>query len=71
LRHVCGNDTLDWKAFGYFCWVEESPEVSDWADCLGFFQHVTVGEWPNLERMTNEAYVRWSGRRPDAVADQR
>ena len=59
LRHVNRDDTLDWSAFGYDCWLEESAESSGWEHCLGFFQHVRVGELPNLEQMTTKAYTRW------------
>jgi hypothetical protein len=64
LRHVNDDDTLDWRALGYFCWVEESPAESPWTLCLDFFQHVRAGQWPDLERMTTAAYRRWLGQDP-------
>ena len=59
LRHANNDSALDWNGFGYFCWVEESPRDSGWGHCLGFFQHVRAGEWPDLSRMTTAAYSRW------------
>lgn len=59
LRHVNQDDSLDWRAFGYFCWVEESPTTSCWSHCLDFFLRVRVGEMPNLEQMGTAAYCRW------------
>jgi hypothetical protein len=63
LRHANGDAALDWKSLGYSCWVEESLQSSGWRHCLGFFQHVRVGQWPALEEMTTEAYTRWLERR--------
>jgi hypothetical protein len=59
LRHVNDDPALDWKSLGNICWVEESPQESGWGHCLDFFQHVRVGEWPELDRMTTAAYTRW------------
>ena len=59
LRHVNREATLDWRALGYRCWLEESPRESGWGHCLNFFQHVRVGQMPDLERMTTAAYRRW------------
>jgi hypothetical protein len=63
LRHANGDATLDWKSLGYFCWFEESPHNGSWGHCLDFFQHVRVGQWPDLEGMGTSAYTRWLGRR--------
>jgi hypothetical protein len=65
LRHTNGDVSLDWKSLGYFCWVEESPLSGGWGHCLDFFQHVRVGQWPDLERMTTEACTRWLERRTE------
>jgi hypothetical protein len=62
LRHSNGDATLDWKSFGYFCWIEGSPQNSGWGHCLDHFQHVRAGQWPELERMTTAAYTAWLGR---------
>lgn len=62
LRLVNGDATLDWKSLGYFCWVEPSLQDSGWAHCLDNFQHVRVGQWPEIERMTTAAYTRWMDR---------
>jgi hypothetical protein len=59
LRHINGDPALDWKAFGYDCWLEESPAASGWGHCLDFFPHVRVGQMPDLDRMTTAAYRRW------------
>lgn len=59
LQYANNDTTLDWKGFGYSCWVEESPQASGWSHCLGFFQHVRAGRWPDLAQMTTAAYKRW------------
>jgi hypothetical protein len=59
LRHVNRDASLDGSAFGYATWVEDSPHTSGWLHCLDFFQHVSVGQMPDLERMTTAAYCRW------------
>jgi hypothetical protein len=59
LRHLNQDDSLDWRAFGYFCWVEEAPATSCWSHCLEFFQRVRVGEMPNLNQMGSAAYSLW------------
>jgi hypothetical protein len=55
--------TLDWKRFGYFCWLESMPSESNGQHCLDFFQHVKVGQMPELDEMTTEAYSRWLSQR--------
>lgn len=65
LRHVNQDDSLDWRTFGYFCWVEESPMWSRWSHCLDFFLRVCVGEMPDLEQMGTAAYCRWQEKQPD------
>ena len=40
-------------------WLESTPESSGWRHCLDFFQHVRVGEMPDLAGMTAEAYQDW------------
>jgi hypothetical protein len=62
-RHANGDPTADWTGAGHFCWLEESPEASGWAHCLGFFPRVRVGEVPPLDRMGTAAYNRWLERR--------
>ena len=47
LRHVNGDDTLDWKASGYSAWIEDSPESSGWKHCLSFFQRVRSRSSPS------------------------
>jgi len=60
LLRRCNNDnTLDWKRSGYSCWMESIPEISPWSHCLSFFQHVHVGEMPNIDAMGTAAYVSW------------
>jgi hypothetical protein len=59
LRRVNQDETLDWKAFKYFCWVERSPKTSCWSHCLAFFLRVRFGEMPNLEDMGTTAYCTW------------
>ena len=57
---VNGNEALDWKEMGYFCWLEEKPESSSWSHCLNFFQKISVGSFPNYEAMTTESYIKWA-----------
>jgi len=59
LRRANKDDSLDWKALGYKCWIEEDPSASNWSHCLSFFQSVKVGEWPNLDAMGTLAYDKW------------
>lgn len=60
LRKVNSDESLQWKDYGYGCWIEEDPETSGWKHCLPFFQRVKVGEWPNFAKMGTPAYVEWS-----------
>lgn len=57
-RKVNNDPNTEWRGH-YSCWLEDSPASSGWAHCLNFFQHVRVGEMPQLDQMTTEAYVRW------------
>ena len=50
------------KAFEVFCWVEQRPESSAWKHCLGFFQRIAVGQFPDFQNMTTEAYTEWCRR---------
>jgi hypothetical protein len=56
-----GDGSLDWKDFGYSCWIEANPDKSSWRHCLDFFQHVQVREMPNTEAMGTSAYINWQG----------
>lgn len=47
------------EVFETFCWVVEKPETSAWKHCLGFFQKITVGQLPDFQKMTIEAYNEW------------
>ena len=60
LQHLNADQSLDWKGFGYYCWIEESPDTSQWKHCLAYFQRVTVGELPDFSQMTSEAYRLWT-----------
>jgi hypothetical protein len=42
-----------------YCWVEANPETSSWMHCLEFFQKVIIGQYPDFQRMTSEAYSEW------------
>ncbi|MEM5299590.1 hypothetical protein VSR82_35430 [Burkholderia sp. JPY481] len=56
----CNDDkSVDWKRLGHSCWIESNPEKSPWGHCLSFFQHVHVGEMPNVDEMGTAAYVNW------------
>ncbi len=41
------------------CWVDADPKNSRWTHCLDFFQRIEVGQEPEFEKMTAEAYVNW------------
>jgi hypothetical protein len=47
------------EALEVFCWVEANPETSSWKHCLPFFQRVPVGQYPDFQKMTTEAYCQW------------
>ena len=61
-RHVNRDPSLDWRGFGYFAWIEETPETCAWKHCLGFFQRVAVGTMPDFDRMGADAYQEWMDR---------
>jgi hypothetical protein len=50
LKHADPGTTADWNAL-YYCWLVESPATSNWAHRLDKFQHVRVGQMPNLQQM--------------------
>jgi hypothetical protein len=60
LQDVNQDSALDWRAFGYYSWIEPSPSTSHWRHCLDFIQHVRVGQMPDFKRMTADAYRQWS-----------
>ncbi len=66
LRHVNQDDSLDWKS-DYYCNLE-NPKTTAWKHCLDFFQHVRVGEMPDLNRMTAKAYSQWCEEHPELRA---
>jgi hypothetical protein len=47
------------ETFQLFYWIEESPDQSSWKHCLEFFQKVPVGQFPDFQKMTTEAYTQW------------
>jgi hypothetical protein len=47
------------QALEVFCWVKNDPEQSSWKHCLGFFQTVSVGQYPEFQGMTSDAYSDW------------
>jgi hypothetical protein len=51
-RMLNADESLDWKGFGYFAWVEESVGQARWSHCLASFQHINVGEMPDLNKMS-------------------
>lgn len=66
LRHLNQDDSLDWKR-KYCCYLE-NPKTTAWKHCLDFFQHVRVGEMPDLNRMTAKAYAQWCAEHPELNA---
>jgi hypothetical protein len=63
LRYLNADDSLDWKGMGYYCWLEDSPETSNWKHCLDHFHRVKQGEMPDFDQMTSEAYRLWEAKR--------
>jgi hypothetical protein len=45
-----------------FCWVVQEPGQSSWKHCLDFFSKVSLGEYPDFQNMTPEAYSDWCKR---------
>jgi hypothetical protein len=62
LPRLYSDDSLDWKSFGYFAWIEDSIEKSGCAHAVSFFQRVKVGEIPDLSKFTAKAYGEWAER---------
>ena len=62
LRKLNSDDRLDWKGFGYSAWIEDSIEKSGWSHAVSFFQHVKVGEMPDLSKFSANAYKEWAER---------
>lgn len=60
LRKLNADETLDWKDLGYWCWIEEQPNTSNWKHCLSFFQHIKSGEWPDFDAMGSPGYTKWA-----------
>ncbi|AYY96282.1 hypothetical protein EGY19_01680 [Burkholderia multivorans] len=63
LCHCNDDRSLDWTRFGHSCWIEPDPGKSTWGHCLDFFQHVQVGEMPDVDAMSTAAYTRWQSKR--------
>ena len=59
LRFVNSDQLLNYSELGYSCWYEPSIEESGWLHCISHFQHVRVGEMPELEKMTTKAFESW------------
>ena len=66
LRFANQDPDIDWKEMGYYCWIVECPETSNWKHCLPFFQRVKVGESPDFSQMGSEAYAAWTSQNPNA-----
>ena len=62
LRWLNSDDSLDWKSFGYYAWIENATERSGWSHTVRFFQHVKAGEMPDLSKFTAKAYQEWAER---------
>jgi len=59
LCFVNNDNSLNWKELEYECWHEASIQDSGWSHCLGYFQHIKVGEIPKFQDMTAESYEQW------------
>ena len=62
LNFVNNSDSLTLENFQHTCWIIDSPSSSAWSHCLDFFQHIKVGEHPEFDRMTTEAYDQWQAK---------
>lgn len=58
--HLHAGQALSWAGIGYRCWIEEDPGDSDWSHCLAFFPRISVGEHPDPNTLTTEAYLAWA-----------
>jgi hypothetical protein len=58
-RRLNPKEPKSWKESGHAVWIEENPATGSWKHCLGFFQHVRVGQMPDFAEMGTPAYVRW------------
>lgn len=48
-----------WSETGNTCWIEHDPVAAGLEETLPFFQTVRVGETPNFDSMTTDAYMDW------------
>jgi hypothetical protein len=53
------NKNYQPKELELFCWVEEDPPKSSWKHCLDFFQRIQIGQHPEFQKMTADAYGDW------------
>lgn len=59
MKYVHGDPAISWIALGYASWIEDDPGQCDWSHCLDFLPHVSVGQMPDLQSLTSEAYAQW------------
>ena len=53
------NNDAGWSEAGHACWIEQDLASAGWEGAEGYLQTVRVGEYPNYERMTRDAYIEW------------
>ena len=59
LDFLFANKNYRFEELEIFCWVEEDPQKSSWTHCLDFFPRVQVGQNPEFQKMTADAYSDW------------
>ena len=57
---ITNEGKLDsWASCGHTCWVEKDVVSAGWEGAESFLQDIRIGEEPDYERLTTEAYMDW------------
>ena len=59
MDYVNEGGYLGWREKENTCWVENDPGAAGLEEAIPFFQTVLVGETPNFDNMTTDAYMDW------------
>jgi hypothetical protein len=59
MARVSGDASLSWAASGYSCWIEASLSEAGWDGAEEFLQSVRIGEYPDFNRLTRQAWLDW------------
>ena len=62
MTHLFEGKQYALESLELFCWLEQEPGRSSWKHCLDFFPKVSLGEYPDFQKMTPEAYSDWCKR---------